>query len=394
VDSENDQSWSCYPQGLMPTRRAFLSTLVAAAATAGASFPSAAQAQDLSPGDELIPSFPPGGFPEGSVQLNFNENPLGPSKKAIAAILGNGLEQANRYNYIDPLVDAIARHHDTPSKNVLVGCGSTEFLQFTPWAFLKDGGNIVLPTPSYGWSGGVAETMGRKAIRVPLGRWGAVDTVAMKKAISRDTRIVYLANPNNPTGAAIPHEGIVSLVEALPNGAILMVDEAYHEFLPDGGSALDLVRRQAPVLVLRTFSKAYGMAGLRLGYAIGPDSVLDTLRAVWWGDFGINTAARIAGPVALADKEHVRRYVQVIDEGLVQLRSGLQELGSKPYPHRAPFFMVDFGKSTHGMVRSLREKQIFVQPGSNWGMPTFIRVSVGTAEDNETFLEAIRKLVD
>jgi len=196
VESENDQSWSCYPQGLMPTRRAFLRTLVAAAATAGASFPSAAQAQDLSPGDELIPSFPPGGFPEGSVQLNFNENPLGPSKKAIAAILGNGLEQANRYNYIDPLVDAIARHHGMPSKNVLVGCGSTEFLQFTPWAFLKDGGNIVLPTPSYGWSGGVAETMGRKVVRVPLGRWGAVDTVAMKKAISRDTRIVYLANPN------------------------------------------------------------------------------------------------------------------------------------------------------------------------------------------------------
>ncbi len=385
-----DRSWSCYPDGIQPTRRAFLKTLATAAAAAGTSFPAMTSGQESVPVGGPIPAFPPGGFPEGSAQLNFNENPLGPSKKVIAALLDSGFADANRYNYIDPLIEAIANHHDMPFENVFVGCGSTEFLQFTPWAFLRDGGNLVMPTPSYGWSGMVAESMGRRVVRVPLGQHGVVDTARMKKSIRRDTRIVYLANPNNPTGAPIPHEEIVSLVEALPSGAVLMVDQAYHDFLPDGDRVFDLVRKGAPILVLRTFSKAYGMAGLRLGYAIGSDVVLGTLRSVWWGDYGINTAARIAGPVALADQKHVQRYIELIDKGLVQLRSGLTDLGLKPYPYRAPFFMVDFGRPTTGLVRSLYNQQIYVRPGSFWGMPNFMRISVATARDNETFLKAIR----
>jgi histidinol-phosphate aminotransferase len=250
-----------------------------------------------------------------------------------------------------------------------------------------------MPSPSYGWSGMVAESMGRKVIRVPLGENGVVDTTKIKKSIRRDTRIVYVANPNNPTGAPIPHEEIVALAGAVPSGAVLMVDQAYHDFLPDGDLAFDLVRQGAPILILRTFSKAYGMAGLRLGYAIGSDSVLGTLRSVWWGDYGINTATRIAGPVALADQEHVRRYVKLIDEGLAQLRSGLTDLGLEPYPYRAPFFMVDFGRPTLELVRSLYEQQIYVRDGSFWGLPNFMRISVGKPHDNSTFLKAIRELI-
>jgi histidinol-phosphate aminotransferase len=388
----NDRASSCYPDGLMPTRRAFLRTLGAAAAAAGASAPAISTAVQGQKADEPIPGFPPGGFPDGSTRMNFNENPLGPSKKVIDAVLENGLDESNRYNYIDPLVEAIARHHAIPEHNVLVGCGSTEFLQFTPWAFLGDGGSIVLPAPSYGWSAGVAEAMGRQAIRVPLGEGGVIDTAAMKKAIRSDTRMVYLANPNNPTGAPISRDEIVSLIRALPGGAVLIVDEAYHDFLPDGDSSLELVGQDAPVLVLRTFSKAYGIAGLRLGYAVAGESVLEKVRTVWWGDFGINTAALIAGPAALADQAHVRRYVALIDKGLEQLRSGLRALGITPLPHRAPFFMADFGVATNPLVRSLQDRQIFVQPGAKWGMPTFMRISVGTSRDNEVFLDAIRAL--
>ena len=392
MQEPNDRFTSCYPDGTMPTRRAFLRTLAAAAAVAGVPAAEVSLAGEGAAADEPIPGFPEGGFPDGSIHMNFNENPLGPSKKVIAAILKDGLQASHRYNYIDPLVDAVARHHDVPAANVLVGCGSTEFLQFTPWAFLRDGGNIVLPTPSYGWSGGVAETMGRETIRVPLGELGVVDAEAMIKAVRRDTRIVYLANPNNPTGSQIALDEVGSIAEALPDGAVLVVDEAYHDFLPDGGSAVDLVGRGAPVLVLRTFSKAYGLAGLRLGYAIGSSPVLDTLRTVWWGDFGINTAALIAGPAALADQEHVWRYIQLVDEGLDQLRGGLKEMGCASYPHRAPFFMVDLGRRSSAVVRALRTRKIFVQPGAKWGMPTFMRISVGTRDDNEVFLEALREL--
>jgi len=139
---------------------------------------------------------------------------LRPSPKAIAAILENGLGRANRYNVIDPLVELLAQHHGVPTDNVLVGCGSTEFLQFTPWAFLGDGGDIVVPSPSYGWSAGVAETMGRRVVRVPLGEGGAVDVARLAKAFTRETRIVYLANPNNPTGVEEP----TGLIEDLLSG--------------------------------------------------------------------------------------------------------------------------------------------------------------------------------
>jgi histidinol-phosphate aminotransferase len=388
-----DRLWSCYPDGLHPTRRAFLKTLAAAAAAAGTSFPAATSGQESVPTGEPIPAYPPGGFPKGSAQLNYNENPLGPSKKVMAALVENGFEDANRYNYIDPLIEAIADHHDMPFESVLVGCGSTEFLQFTPWAYLNDGGSIVLPAPSYGYSAGVAETMGRRAIRVPLGENGVVDTKRLKKAIRRDTRIVYVANPNNPTGSHIPHEEIESLAAAVPPGGVLMVDQAYHDFLDGGDRVFDLVRQGAPVLVLRTFSKAYGLAGLRLGYAVVSDTVASTLRLVWWGDYGINTASRIAGPVALADQEHVSRYVALVDAGLAQLRTGLEALGASPYVHRAPFLMADFGKPTLGLVQSLYERHIYVQPGWLWDKPTFVRVSVGTARDNEIFLKAISELV-
>lgn len=385
--------WSCYPDGLQPTRRAFLRTLGAAVAAAGTGAISAVADQGVAVIAEELPVFPADGFPAGSVRLNFNENPLGPSPKAIAAVLENGLGRANRYNFIDPLVEVIAEHHGVRSRNVLVGCGSTEFLQFTPWAFLANGGSLVLPTPSYGWTAGVTETMDRRVVRVPVGSDGVVDVARLRKAIRPDTRIVYVANPNNPTGGHIPTAEIVALVKALPRGAILMVDEAYHDFLSDGDGSIDLVREGAPVLVLRTFSKAYGLAGLRLGYAIGPDAVLETLRTVWWGDFGINAAALVAGPAALADREHVQSYIKLVDDGLAQLRPGLEALGLTPYPHRAPFLMAECGRPADPIVRSLRERRVYIQPGSNWGMPSSIRVSVGTAADNRAFLEALQEVV-
>jgi histidinol-phosphate aminotransferase len=385
---DRDRSWSCYPQGASFARRSFLQALAAAAA--GVSLSRFGFAQEGA--GEPLPDFPVGGFTKGSVRLNFNENPLGPSPKAIAAVLENGLRESNRYNLIEPLLDRIAKHHDVPKKSVLVGCGSTEFLQFAPWAFLRDGGNIVLPVPTYGWCGGVAKTMGREVIEVPLGPEGTIDVAGLKRAITRDTRMLYIANPNNPTGAGITLDEVASLTEALPDGAMFFVDEAYNDFLPEGKSAIDLARRGAPVLVTRTFSKGFGLAGLRLGYAIGSDPVLDKLKEVWWGDLGINTAVHVAAPAAMDDTEHVARYVKTVDSGLKQLKSGLAAKGFKPYPHRAPFFMVDLGKTARPLVRALQGKNVYVRDASAWDMPTFLRVSVGTAEENESFLRTLHEI--
>ena len=328
--------------------------------------------------------------PSGS---GFNENPLGPSPRALAAIAADGLAAGNRYNYPEPVREQIAAHHGTNRENVLVGCGSTEFLQFLPWGFLKPGTtSLVLPEITYGWCGGVAEAIGAEVIRTPMGAEGTLDVAAMRAAIRPDTRIVYIANPNNPTGAAVSLDEITAVAEAVPEGGILIVDEAYAEFLPEGEDAVSLSLAGGPVIVARTFSKAYGMAGLRLGYVLGAGPMFEKATGVWWGDFGLNTAAAAACGPALADREHVTRYVKTIDDGLAELRAGLSELGCPSWPHRAPFLMTDLGSEALPVVWELFRRGIYVQDGAGWGLPTFLRVSIGLSEHHQAFLTALAEI--
>jgi histidinol-phosphate aminotransferase len=384
--------WSCYPQGIEPARRSFLKVLATAAASTLACGEEATGGQKVAE-RSTPPEDVPGDFPEGAVRLNFNENPLGPSPKAIAAIRTNGLADSQRYNNIFPLADSLAQHHGISNQEILLGCGSTEFLHIAPWTFLREGHQLVLPDPSYGWSAGVATSMGANVVRVPVDPEGSIDTPALKKAIDADTRLVYIANPNNPTGAHMTFDEISTLVEALPDQAVLFVDEAYNPFLAEGTSAIKLVRQGAPVIVSRTFSKAYGLAGLRLGYAMAPETLIEKLETFWMLDLGINAAVNIAAPAALADDDHVNRYVSMVDQGLDKLRSGLAALGLAPYKHRAPFLMVDLGREATPVVKALEAKKVYVRDGRAWKTPTFIRISVGTVTENDAFLEALPQVL-
>ena len=399
--------FECYPFGLAPSRRAFLRNLAAAAGGLGAAAACGASgtepAADPEPAGSPpspenpvppLPVFPDGGFPEGAVRIGFNENPLGPSPRALAAIAGSGLAGGHRYNDPAPARERIAAHHGTTADHILPGCGSTEFLQFLPWEFLRPGASsIVLPERTYGWCAGVAERIGAEVIRTPMGAEGATDVPAMRSAIRPDTRLVYLANPNNPTGAAVSRAEIVGLAEAVPEGGCLVVDEAYAEFLPEGEDSVEPALSGGPVLVARTFSKAYGMAGLRLGYLIGSGPVFERAEGIWWGDFGLNTAAAAACGPALADREHVAAYRRTVDEGLLQLRSGLAALGCPSWPHRAPFLMTDLGREALPVAWDLHRRNIHVQDGGNWGLPTFLRVSVGLASENDAFLAAAAEVL-
>ena len=389
--------FECYPAGLGPSRRAFLRAVGAAAAGAAAAGTLAgceqAPAGDAGTGLDPLPVWPDGGFAEDAVRIGFNENPLGPSPEALAAIAADGLGEGARYNYPDVVRDRIAAHHGVGRENVLVGCGSTEFLQFIPWGFLKPGTtSLVLPETTYGWCGGVAAQIGAEVIRIPMAAEGRVDLAAVRAAIRPDTRIVYLANPNNPTGAAIPRDGIVELASAIPDGGALIVDEAYAEFLDEGEDCVSLAMSGGPVIVARTFSKAYGMAGLRLGYVLGSGPVFEKATGAWWGDFGLNTAAAAACGPALDDGDHVARYVRTIDEGLDQLRAGLSDLGCPSWPHRAPFLMTDLGDEALPVAWELFRRGIYVQDGGGWGLPTFLRVSVGLAGDHDIFLSALKDI--
>lgn len=399
--------FECYPFGLRPDRRAFLRAAAGGAATLAAvacGRPEGSAPADAAPepepppppdsGEAPLPVFPEGGFPEGAVRIGFNENPLGPSPRALAAVADSGLAAGSRYNDPAPVRERIAAHHGTTAARILPGCGSTEFLQFLPWAFLEPGTtSLVLPSRTYGWCAGVADRIGAAVIRAPMGPEGATDLAAMRAAIRPDTRLVYLANPNNPTGAAVSRDGIASLAEAVPDGGCLIVDEAYAEFLPEGEDSVPLALSGGPVIVARTFSKAYGMAGLRLGYVIGSGPVFEQAEGIWWGDFGLNTAAVAACGPALDDREHVAAYRRTMDDGLAQLRSGLAALGCPVWPHRAPFLMTDLGRAALPVARDLYRRNIYVQDGGGWGLPTFLRVSVGLPADNDAFLAAAGEIL-
>ena len=154
-----------------------------------------------------------------------------------------------------------------------------------------------------------------------------------------------------------------------------------------------MVKKGAPIIVARTFSKAYGLAGLRLGYAISKEEIIEQLKTFWLWDLGINAAVNVAAPAALADRDHVSTYIRTVDEGLDVLRTGLKELGLASLPHRAPFFMVDLGKEAKPVVQALERKRVYVRDGKAWKKPTYLRISVGLASENQAFLEALRQVL-
>lgn len=388
--------WSCYPTGIA-SRRDFLHTVTMGAAglalstktLGGSSLRSQAESSQTLP---PLPAFPPNGFGEGAIHLNFNENPLGPSPRALKALREDGMTGGNHYNFIDPLIERLATHLDFPTEQILIGCGSTEFLQFAPWSLFRDGGSLVLPTPTYGWCAGVVSSMGGEVRAVPVTKDGNVDLDAIHNACDQTTRLVYLSNPNNPTGASVTLSELRRLSDKLPRDSTLFVDEAYAEFLPDG-SATALIEEGGRVLVARTFSKAYGLAGIRLGYLVGRRADIDILRGGWWGDLGINRAANIAGPAALSDQQHVSKYVETMNQGLDYLKKELSTLGFESLPHRAPFFMTRWDRPTRPLAWKLMRQKIYVRDGSDWEMPNYLRISVGTPDENRVFVAALKALI-
>jgi histidinol-phosphate aminotransferase len=393
-ENVDERSWSCYPYGIDLPRRRFLRSLAIAAAGASVGLRSVRAApQDAAPSsvdEDVLSTENVVAFPEGSVRLNFNENPLGPAPRALAAIREHGLGDANRYPYAVPLTKELARRNGVGAENVLLGCGSTEFLQVAPWTYLRKGGRLVLAKPTYSWCAGVAKVMGAEVTEVPLEPGGTLDVDGMKRAIGRDTRLVYIASPDNPSGAHVPLDAIGEIANALPAGAALLVDEAYVDFLQKGQSAVALVQKGAPVIVARTFSKAFGLAGLRLGYVVAPKERIEELKLLWTLDMGVNTAANAGALEALQDHEHVDRYVKLVDDGLSYLRSGLSDMGIESYRHRAPFFLADLGREAAPVVRALALEKVYVRDGKSWEMPTYLRISVGLAEENRIFLEKLQ----
>jgi len=333
------------------------------------------------------------------MRLDSNENPLGPSRRALEAI-ERALADSHLYpdNDSAALVAKVSDIHRISADQILVTAGSTGMLSLLCHTLLAPGLNAVTSQKSFIVYGMAVRATGAELIETPARNEG-FDLAAILGAINDCTRLVLLANPNNPTGTMLGAEELDQFIKQVPDHAIVVLDEAYNDFAAhfaerhriEHSRSLRYLRQGASVVVLRTFSKAHGLAGLRIGYGLGPAELISYC-ARMQDMYSVSSIAQAAALAALDDIDHVARSVSHNAEQAQILETRLSELGFRTVPTWANFVYCDLGEDAAAVSSRLLEKGISVRPLGAWGAPTCIRVSVGTAEQNEAFLMALSNL--
>ena len=320
----------------------------------------------------------------GSVKLASNENPLGPSPKAVKA-MESALGSLHRYpdGGAFGLTRILSEHLGLPPEMIVFGNGSDELIGLLSHAFLRPGDEVVLPRPSFLIYEIMTRSMGAVPVPVPL-KSLSIDLDAIIDAITPNTRMVFITNPNNPTGTIIRKE-------KLPSRVMLVVDEAYIEFVRDDACAVgtDYLYGPNPVAVLRTFSKAYGLAGLRIGYGVMPEEIRSLLNRIRM-PFNASTLAQVGAGAALKDSGFLEKTLRVVHEGLEYMFSALAALGLTSFPTQSNFFLIDLKRDADEVFEKLLRRGIIVRSMASYGYPEYIRVSVGLPEENERFVNALK----
>ena len=348
---------------------------------------------------ESIPVYPAAesyGADTGLVQLASNETPWGPPPAVIGAIQGQ-LETLNRYP--DPAKSAlrrrIAERTDVPVAKVAVGNGSCEILLAAADALLEPGAELIYAWPSFSMYPHLAAASGARAITVPLDSDARHDLEAMAREVTAATRLVLVCNPNNPTATALAVDEIDAFVADLPRHVAVILDEAYVEFnlLQDPGESIDLARRHTNLVVLRTFSKVYGLCGLRAGYAIGSESfrlAVDRVRQ----PFSVNALAQAAAAEAIRHVDEVERRIEHTVIERVHVESELAQRGLETTDTQANFSWVSLGgRKEEAIVRGLADRGVIVRAGAALGEEGNLRVTYGTRAQNDRFLAALDELL-
>jgi len=328
---------------------------------------------------------------EGAVKLASNENPLGPSPAAVEALRG-ALAGIHRYpdGHAFALRAKLCARLGVAPEQLVLGNGSDEVLELLAKAFLGPEDEVVYAWPAFAMYPIVTRGMGAVPVPVPLDAGLAHDLDAMAAAVGPRTKLVFVCNPNNPTGTSVGAEAFDRFAAALPEDVVLAVDEAYVAYArrTDFPDALAWVGRRPGTLVLRTLSKSHGLAGLRVGYGVA-DAELAGLLERARHPFNVNALAQVAACAALDDDEHVRRSRENNDAGLAYLEAELAALGMETVPSDANFLLVRAGAGTY--ERLLRQG-VIVRPMTGFGLPEHVRVSVGLPEENERLVKALRRL--
>ncbi len=329
-----------------------------------------------------------------AVKLASNENPLGPSPRAIEAAR-EALGGVNRYpdgggHY---LREALAGLHGVRLENVILGLGSSELIDLSARMMVRPGDEGLTSLGAFPLFYIAIQATGGKLVTVPL-KNHAFDLDAMARAITPRTSYIILANPNNPTGTMFTADEFDSFLARVPEDVLVVLDEAYCDYVQHPGYTRSIagVRDGANVLVLRTFSKVHGLAGMRIGYGIGPAALLKEMDKVRT-PFNTTSIAQVAALAAMGDVEHTRRSVESNRAGMLQLTAGLDKIGAKFVPSFGNFIYIETGIRAPEVGRELEKLGVIVRPLDWMGMPDGLRVTVGTADENEKFLTSYAKIV-
>jgi histidinol-phosphate aminotransferase len=329
-----------------------------------------------------------------AIKLASNENPLPPSErvqKAIAAAVGS----LNRYPDGSGfyLRQAIAKKHDFPQDQVVLGNGSNELIELAVRTFLRPGDEAIVPHPSFVVYPMIVQAAGGIRVMVML-KDHRLDLEAMARAITPMTKMVFVANPNNPTATIVTADEVEAFMARVPERTIVVFDEAYIEFAmgPDFPDTLEYVKQGRKVLVLRTFSKAASLAGLRVGYGLAEADAISLMNRIRQ-PFNVNSLAQAAALAALDDESHVLECVRMIEGGRHYLCDEFTNLGLKFVPPRANFILVDVGRSASDIYQRLLKEGVIVRPMTPFGMESALRVTVGTPQENRRLVKALKKVL-
>jgi len=326
-------------------------------------------------------------------KLASNENPLGPSPLAMAAIR-KSLEEAYLYpdNCCHYLKERLAKHLRIAPENLRIGNGSSELILLLGLAFLDPEDTLIMSRSSFIFAKILTQIIGCQLVEVPLKKCRH-DLDSVLRSITPSTKIVYLDNPMNPIGSMMTHNDLSAFLERVPGDMVVVLDEAYHDYVNDGDypRSLLFIEEKRNVIVLRTFSKMYGLAGLRVGYGVAKKEFIHALDMVC-PPFSVNRLGQIGAAAALDDKDHVRKTKEISEKGKRYLYRHFEELGIFYIPSETNFVTIDVKTDTKPIADELQKHGIIVRPLSMYGLATFLRVTIGTPEQNKRFMDTFARI--
>ncbi len=353
--------------------------------------------------EKLIP-YPPGKPIEelerelsitGSIKLASNENPLGPSPLAVRAIMDN-IKKINRYPdssgfYLKSKLSDLFR---ISQGRIILGNGSNELIELIVRTFLTPGKQVIQASPTFLIYEKVVTGAGGKLISVPLKDF-KIDLKRITESVTPKTNIIFINNPNNPTGSALSKREVAAFLKGIPGDVLTVLDEAYIDFVTDRDVAngLDFLMNHPRLILLRTFSKLYGLAGLRIGYGFSSDEVVDYMNRVRQ-PFNTNSLAQAAALAALDDIEFVSATLKLINDGLDYLHKQLDMLGLEYLPTQTNFFIIKVPFGGMRIYELMLREGVIVRPLDSYGMEEYIRINVGLPEENERFIRSIKKVLN